>query len=213
MTEAEWLAFDDPWTLHWDYLKRFSGRKLRLCAIAACRSVAHLLCQHGRQALEVAEQVAEGRAERAKREAAEKVVHDLIPTGLFSAYGAVSWAFASYPPSQVMQMACKNAGTAGGLPTVLYANLLRDILGNPFRPVAIDSTWLAWNDAMVKRLAEAAYEERELPGGTLDSSRLAVLADALADAGAPNGEVLEGLRGPGPHYRGFWCLDVLLGKS
>jgi hypothetical protein len=93
-------------------------------------------------------------------------------------------------------------------------SLLRDFVGNPFRPLpAIDPAWLAWHDNTVKRLAEGAYEERELPGGTLDSSRLAVLADALADAGASNVELLEGLRGPDPHYRGFWCLDVLLGKS
>jgi hypothetical protein len=48
--------------------------------------------------------------------------------------------------------------------------------------------------------------------GTLDPQRLAVLADALEEAGA-EGELLEHLRGAGPHVRGCWAVDVCLGKS
>jgi len=64
----------------------------------------------------------------------------------------------------------------------------------------------------VKRLAEAAYQERQLPGGTLDPLRLAVLADALEEAGA-GGDFVAHLRWPGPHVRGCWVLDLLLGKE
>jgi hypothetical protein len=45
--------------------------------------------------------------------------------------------------------------------------------------VALDPAWLRWNDGLVARLAQAAYHERHLPAGTLDSGRLVVLADAL----------------------------------
>jgi hypothetical protein len=62
-------------------------------------------------------------------------------------------------------------------------------------------------------LAEAAYAERTLPPGTLDPARLALLADALEDAGCTDGELLGHLRGPGPHVRGCWALDLVLGKS
>ena len=62
-------------------------------------------------------------------------------------------------------------------------------------------------------LATAAYEERILPAGTLDSDRLAVLADALEDAGCDNEDILSHLRGPGPHVRGCWVVDLLLGKG
>jgi len=65
----------------------------------------------------------------------------------------------------------------------------------------------------VKRLAEAAYAERAVPGGTLDGVRLAVLADALEEAGCTSVEILEHLRGPGPHVRGCFVLDLLLGKE
>jgi hypothetical protein len=95
----------------------------------------------------------------------------------------------------------------------LACPLLRDIVGNPFRPVTISPTFLTWNDAVVVRLAQAAYEERHLPAGTLDNGRLAILADALEEAGCTDADILGHLRGPGPHVRGCWVVDIVLGKS
>jgi hypothetical protein len=91
--------------------------------------------------------------------------------------------------------------------------VLRDIAGNPYRPVRVDARWLAWNGGCMAALAAAAYEERRLPAGTLDAGRLAVLADALEEAGCDDAEVLSHLRGPGPHARGCHILDLLLGKE
>jgi hypothetical protein len=65
----------------------------------------------------------------------------------------------------------------------------------------------------VLNLARSAYEERTLPAGALDAGRLAVLADALEEAGCDDAEVLAHLRGPGPHVRGCFALDWVLGKS
>jgi hypothetical protein len=65
----------------------------------------------------------------------------------------------------------------------------------------------------VVALAQAAYEQRELPAGTLDLTRLAVLADALEEAGCDQADLLGHLRGPGPHVRGCWAVDLVLGKS
>ena len=95
----------------------------------------------------------------------------------------------------------------------VQAALVRDLLGNPFRPVAVDPAWLAWHGGAVKSLAEAVYEERELPSGHLDAARLAVLADMLEEAGCNDARLLGHLRGPGPHVRGCWVVDLLLGKS
>jgi hypothetical protein len=91
--------------------------------------------------------------------------------------------------------------------------LIHCIFGNPFRPVSLDLAVLTWNDATVVRLAQAAYDERHLPAGTLDNGRLAVLADALEEAGCTSEDVLGHLRGPGPHVRGCWAVDLLLGKG
>jgi hypothetical protein len=90
------------------------------------------------------------------------------------------------------------------------AVVLRDLFGNPFRPVTVSP---AWRTPQVVALAQAAYDQRELPAGTLDLARLAVLADALEEAGCTDQAILDHLRGPGPHVRGCWAVDLLLGKE
>jgi hypothetical protein len=85
--------------------------------------------------------------------------------------------------------------------------LLRCIFVNPFRPApAIAPAWLAWNGGTVRKLAEAIYEDQAF-------DRLPVLADALEDAGCSDADLLGHLRGPGPHARGCWAVDLLLGKA
>jgi hypothetical protein len=93
------------------------------------------------------------------------------------------------------------------------ADIVRDFFGNPLRPPPLLSpSVLQWNSGTLIRLARAAYEERELPSGHLDQARLVVLADALEEAGA-DVELVGHLRGPGPHYRGCWCIDLLTGRQ
>jgi hypothetical protein len=94
------------------------------------------------------------------------------------------------------------------------ASLLRDLFGPlPFRSVTISPSVRTWNGGAARRLAEVAYVERDLPSGHLDTARLAVLADALEEAGVTDAEVLGHLRLAGPHVRGCWPLALLLGKS
>jgi hypothetical protein len=38
-------------------------------------------------------------------------------------------------------------------------------------------------------------------------------ADALEDAGCTDSDLLGHLRSPGPHVRGCWTVDLVLGKS
>jgi hypothetical protein len=91
--------------------------------------------------------------------------------------------------------------------------LLRDFFGNPFRPVAVDADWLAWHGGAAVKLATAVYEERELPSGHLDARGLAVLADMLEEAGCSDHQLLDHLRGSGPHVRGCFAVDALLGRA
>jgi hypothetical protein len=88
--------------------------------------------------------------------------------------------------------------------------LLREVWGDPFRPVSASLGRLPREAA---RLARAGYDESGSAGGELDGHRLAVLADALEEAGCTEEAVLGHLRGPGPHVRGCWALDLILGKS
>jgi hypothetical protein len=71
----------------------------------------------------------------------------------------------------------------------------------------------AWQTADVTALARAAYDERSLPSGRLDTARLALLADALEEAGCTEDAILSHLRGPGPHVRGCWALGLALARA
>jgi hypothetical protein len=72
------------------------------------------------------------------------------------------------------------------------ASMLRDIVGNPFRPLTIEPTWLT---STVKHLAETIYEQRAF-------DRLPILADSLEDAGCTSEDILSHFRQPGVHVRG-----------
>ena len=85
----------------------------------------------------------------------------------------------------------------------LLASCLRDSFGNPFRPVTIDQAWLTPN---VAALARKIYDDRAF-------DRLPGLADALEETGCTDADILAHCRGPGPHVRGCWVVDLLLGKA
>jgi hypothetical protein len=100
-------------------------------------------------------------------------------------------------------------------PTEEYlCEVLACLVGNPFRPSPpVPPAVLAWNDGTVRLLAEVIDQERKLPEGAFDNSRLAILADALLDAGCDDEELLAHLHYSGPHVRGCWAVDLILGKS
>jgi hypothetical protein len=93
---------------------------------------------------------------------------------------------------------------------VVQASFLRDLVGNPFRRGRAEPSW---RTRTAVALALPAYEERDLPAGHLDPDRLAVLADSLEEAGCTDAALLGHLRGPGPHVRGCWAVDAVLGKE
>ena len=80
--------------------------------------------------------------------------------------------------------------------------LLRDIFGDLFRPVAFDAAW--WTPS-VMALAQAIYDDRAF-------DRMPILADALEEAGCTNADILAHCRSSSPHVRGCWVVDLILGK-
>jgi len=200
MTESEWLASTDPQRMLEFLRDRASDRKLRLFVCACCRRIWRLLTYDGStRGVEVAELYAEGEVtakEMARRVSPELLsTHKLAGPGRDAAYAAALSSVAYSTPDNV---------------TAAHAHLLRDIFVNPFRLVSLDP---AWRTSTVTALATAAYEERQPPAGHLDPDRLAVLADALEDAGCDNPDILSHLRGPGPHVRGCWVVDWILKKE
>jgi hypothetical protein len=84
-----------------------------------------------------------------------------------------------------------------------HAALVRDLFGNPFRPVTLARGWLT---PAVVALAQKIYDS-----GSFD--RLPLLANALEEAGCDNAEILAHCRGPGSHVKGCWVVDEILGKK
>ena len=85
----------------------------------------------------------------------------------------------------------------------LHADRIRCVFGNPFRAVGAEP---AWRERSIVTTAQAIYDGK-------DFDALGVLADALEEAGCTSAELLTHLRSAGPHVRGCWALDLILGKE
>ena|SRR5579872_1653038 len=219
MTETEWLTCTDP-TPMLEFLRgKATDRKLRLLACACCRRIWHRFRdQRSRQAVEIAEQYADEPNSHELRSAlsqasvaALSVMSDshLDESDRVSGYAAHHAAYPS-DPNQFAGFAWHAVALAispsNRMMRAAASKLCRDIFGNPFRPVSIASCWVTWNGGTVAKLAAGVYEQRKFED-------LPILADALEDSGCADASLLEHLRGPGPHVRGCWAIDLLLGKE
>jgi hypothetical protein len=207
MTEAEWLACIDIQLMWWFLWPRPSKRKERLFAVACCRRIWHLLThRQSRQAVRVAERFADGQATHSEWMAA---YHAAYPIGFSiwtyeahdSAAAAAATAGCDYGPSTPAEYAAEACGRTDE--PAVQASLLRDMVGNPSRPVRTNPSWLT---PKVVKLAQAIYDKRAF-------KQMPKLARALEDAGCSNQDVLDHCRGPGPHARGCWVVDLILGKE
>jgi hypothetical protein len=221
MTEAEWLTSTDllrmvtPPLLHpvWGpethaEMAR-TERKRVLCCVAWLRSVWTLLVsEHSRKCVEVAEKHVDGEATDAEFDEALWMAKDAGDEFPEAGAGQIWATAAAYdigglPETVRWLLLCADEA---GQPTggrKLLAALLRDVFGNPFRPVTLNSDWLT---STVVTLAEGIYYDRAY-------DRLPVLADALQEAGCDNDDMLDHCRGLGPHVRGCWVVDLLLNKG
>jgi hypothetical protein len=204
MTEEEWLEDADELEMLEFVRGKASDRKLRLFNCACCRIIwDNLTDERCRQAVEVAERFADGAATWAElyaaRAAAEDASYHMRYEDAQTAVWATdedSWEVAAFYPTHQNQMVIAERC---GL-------LLLDIIGNPFRPVSLAPSVLAWNDGTVPRIARGIYDERAF-------DRLPILADALLDAGCDDEELLAHCRSEGPHVKGCWAVDLILGRQ
>jgi hypothetical protein len=216
MTEAEWFACAEPATLLTFLRGRGSDRKWRLYACGCCRGAWHLLTdQRSRRAVEVAEAFAEGEeSTHALAEAHRLAVAVLRSETLWSGRVAAETAVAATHDWGSSSAWAAALGAARALQARGYGavalSLVHDVFGNPFRSLPANPAWLT---AEVRALATDDYERRGFFAGPLDPARLAVLADAMEDAGCDDVAILGHLRTPGPHVRGCHVLDLLFGKG
>jgi hypothetical protein len=87
----------------------------------------------------------------------------------------------------------------------VMADLVRDVMGNPFRRSVVEADWLLWNHGAVKHIAE----QIDTRGSFAD---LPILADALEDAGCTDEYLLAHCRADCPRAPGCWILDAVLGR-
>jgi hypothetical protein len=220
MTEAEWLECTDPKPML-DFLRdKASDRKLRLFACAACRRYWYVLRDvRSRNAVVVAERFVDGLASVEELESAQEESRwpgKWEGDGLGPAVCCYFRQNEAFPPSAAqeavdqMLMVVEDECFDGKMPVeksseenLILADLLRDIIGNPFGPVTLDPTWLT---PKVKATAQKIYDDRAF-------DRLPILADSLVESGCDNAEILSHLHGPGPHVKGCWALDLILEKA
>jgi hypothetical protein len=236
MSEAEWLACEDPGPMLKLLGEKVTERKLWLFTVWCCRSIWRpMRKRRSRKMVEVTERYLEGidgKAELDAAFAAATAAFEETPENTIDRYvtlvasvvavndveeaeavadhvAAVLAHQAIYPDYSVETTDETQAAYAARVLTekARQCRLLRCVIGNPCRTAAPHP---AWRTASVLDVAEAAYEERVLPAGELDGERLAVLADALEEAGCTEAGLLGHLREHGPHARGCWPVDLVL---
>lgn len=207
MTESQWAVCSDPGRMLEHLGPSASSRKLRLFACACCRQPELFSCLSGKDAaaVAIAERFSDSRADPSELTEGRSGTLSL---------GAV-WCCSGWPSrgARLWIDAVRRAWADPGPHEVLTAKLLRGLFGNPFRTVAVTAGWLSWHNGVVANLARAAYADLCRSDAPMSNTRLAVLADALEEAGCDDTNLLSHLRGPGPHVRGCFVVDLLTGAS
>jgi hypothetical protein len=191
---------------------------VRLFAVAHARRLADRLPAEHRGAVDVGERLADGLATEEERLHFVHLLYAVVPdfrrtTGQnwfmvtpaeeVSAHCAALAAVGRWKPDSNLADNHPNWEVARKVGGDRQPTLLREIFGNPFRPVPFSQ---AWRTDTTLALARQMYEAR-------DFSAVPILADALQDAGCDNEDILNHCRAPGVHVRGCWVVDLVLGKE
>lgn len=228
MTEQEWLDSSDPDSMLEELRaskmnrSKWGRRKLRLFGCGCCARVKRLMSERGQRWLELGEQNADAliNMEQLRRVGME---HIGAVDGQNAEHIADLSAWFTIGPNVMItaQAAARSASDAIGTETwhqradsraardserSEQTRLLREIIGNPFRTVSANLSLLSWNDSTVPKIAQTIYEERRFKD-------LPILSDALEEAGCTNADILDHCRSEGPHVRGCWVVDLILGKK
>lgn len=213
MTELAWQTCQNP-AVMLEYLAgTASARKLRLFAVACCRQIWDVLADsQGQRVVLVAESYADGAATRKELGAAFRDAYAAIRradqasrrTAAEQAAWATVWDL-TFDAGTAANWASRVRGSAGAARNI-QTGLLRCIFRGPCRPIVLAPAILAGQQGTVARMAESIYEGRQWED-------MPLLGDALEKAGCADRAVLDHCRGPGPHGRGCFVVDLILSKD
>jgi hypothetical protein len=212
MTEHEWMACTNPRRLLENIGDRWSDRKLRLFACACLRLEPWGNDERVQSIIRTVERYVEKKATRDELYDARRFgdavfpapANDLLP-------GPPLWFVCSLATAGSAALILKFSSrcpVAEGLGVKhrrALCQFIRCIFGNPFHPLPeIPAAVLSWNDATVPRIARGIYSNRAFDD-------MPILADALLEGGCDDEGLLGHCRN-GPHTRGCWAVDLILGK-
>lgn len=221
MTEAKWLACENPGRMLLWSENKATMRKLRLFACACCRRIWPLIRDDRlREMVEVAEGIADGVVSatgevfRAAQQAAFDALNTTKGAARLAARAVIEAAYSVWSPDLALRVAmtAKDAKYADDritrrLEEHAQAGILREMVGPlPFRPSTLDPACLEWSDGTIRRVGQGIYDDRAF-------DRLPILADALEEAGCRDADILGHCRQPGLHVRGCWVVDLLTGRN
>lgn len=204
MTENEWLSCADPKAMLEFLRGKVSERKLRLFAVVCEREWIRFRPDVRGGGIttkyaDMTERFVDGEATREEWDGIRRCVH-----GTFHHTDAHTQALDGVDTATCCSYTDESKrAEQEGMELVFLASITRDIFGNPFRPITADPRWLT---PTVVALATGIYEERAF-------DRMPILADALEEAGCDDTDILTHCRGDGPHVRGCWVVDLVLGKQ
>jgi hypothetical protein len=237
MTERDWLTCRDPIPMLEALRGVASARKLRLFAVACLRRM-DCWFKPGRApasypTADLAERYAEGEAseEALKRARDEKeqvmdaawpewpdlaVLHaDPLEAATRCARGMVEPHAESGPDGQAQAERDRRAQAA----------LVREIFGDPLRPVHFEARWRTANVTNLvrelysfppghrSRLPEVSQARLRAEEAARWFDVLPRLWEALQDAGCNDPEIRAHCWSREPHVRGCWVVDLCLGKE
>lgn len=214
MNESEWLSCTSPAPLLDHARGQLNDRKLRLFACACCRRIWHLLDDRCRATVRLAEQFADGAADREQLEQVCRDAYAAIPS---SGQRQVALAAAVCAMTQNIRSAALSAAS-------LISEALRAAVSDPQSSADIK----AWNAerkaqaALVREIVRNPFLSDNLPLRISPTAgRLAAamyhgedcgfaLHDALAEEN--HKELMLHFQTPA-HPKGCWALDFILRRT
>jgi hypothetical protein len=221
MNEQEWPSYNYAWQMR-DFLRSHhrrgrgakGARRARLVVCGLARQAWIILPDDRlRAGVEIAERHADGEANAAELAKAERRASPVGDWGAFPHLGRefALGALELYRATQAAKAALRadswealKWATNSDWCSDTWFDLARDIFGNPFG--RLPKIVPAWRTPLTRSMTQTIYEEHRF-------GDLPILADALEEAGCTDADILAHCRGSGPHVRGCWVIDLLLGKG